>query len=322
MKKLFSSLLIGVMLLSSLAITASASRIEPYWNISGSWMLDFAGGTENREFVNLQQDEFGDVMGEFYWLNNSNVWEYGGTLVGYVSGHSLYLFYDRAPIAYTGEFNGTINQYGMSGTFQAITGSTFSTTWSVTGSPISLQKDAPAVGVDLLKEVDIGHRYGSGKTGGNLIADVAHEMGPGSDFRGVSKYDACAYRFEIAMFLNEKLLELGFVERVIVPEMQYELHITSVNNSTGYVHYYTIIYNVNDATGEGTGTTSGGSMEEIVYDVTLVGDVLSFTAKYENNYTWYPSFVLNDDGTLTFVNRVGDNVNAATGTWILNYICD
>jgi hypothetical protein len=313
-------MLVVALVLGVLAGTASASRTAPYWNISGDWLLDFAGGTENREFVSLEQDELGDVEGEFWWINNSGEWEYGGTLKGYVSGHSLYLFYDRTPIIYTGVFEGTINQYGMSGTFVASSG--FNTTWSTKGSPISLRKDAPAVAVELLKDADISHRYGDRKSGGNLIADVAHEMGPGSDFRGASKYDTCAYRYEIAMFLNERLEALGIGDRVEVPELQFVLHVTSVNNSTGYQHHFTIYYDVNTGEGYGTGTTSGGAMRETVYEVTLVADVLSFTAKYDNNYTWHPSFTLNGDGTLAFIDGHGtDNVYSATGTWSLTYIC-
>ncbi len=320
MKKLFCNLLVVFLLMSSLFISVGATRVAPYWNISGDWMLDFAGGTANREFVQLEQDEFGDVTGEFWWINNEGDWEYGGVLEGYVSGHSLYLDYDRSPIVYTGVFEGTINQFGMTGTFVASSG--FSTTWSTSGSPISLRKDAPAVAVELLKEVEIPHRYGERKSGGNFIADVAHEMGPGSDFRGVSKFDKCAYRFEIAMFLNEKLKALGMDQEVIVPEMQYVLYITSVNNNTGFTHHFTIIYNVNDKEGYGTGYT--GTIDEYISDVTLEENVLSFTAMYdrEDNYTWYPSFILNEDGTLSFVDRAGDNVTAATGTWELNYLCN
>lgn len=63
---------------------------------------------------------------------------------------------------------------------------------------------APAVAADLLHEAGVPARYGSGRTGGNHIADVAHEMGPRTDFRGVSKRDVSAYRAAVEAFLVEK----------------------------------------------------------------------------------------------------------------------
>ena len=129
----------------------------PNWDVSGSWLLDFAGGTENREFVDLVQDSDGNVSGEFYWLTNGN-WEYGGTLLGHVSGNDLYLFYDRDPIDYTGEFNGTITKYGMSGTFEASSG--FTCNWSTVGSPTLLWEARIAGGGQILAESGVLHRSG------------------------------------------------------------------------------------------------------------------------------------------------------------------
>lgn len=113
------------------------SAAAPNWDISGDWMIDFAGGTQNREFVDLTQDADGNVSGAFLWLNGST-WELGGTLNGSVSGDDLILNYDRHPILYTGVFEGTINTTGMSGTFEASSG--FTGDWSTTGSPVFLRR--------------------------------------------------------------------------------------------------------------------------------------------------------------------------------------
>ena len=60
---------------------------------------------------------------------------------------------------------------------------------------------APAVAGLLLEAVGLDNRYGTGRDGGNYIADVAHEMGPETDFHGVDKCDIENYRIEIAKFL-------------------------------------------------------------------------------------------------------------------------
>lgn len=102
------------------------------WNVTGNWSLDFAGGTANREFRNLVQDEFGNVSGEFWWFNGSN-WYYGGTLVGNVIGDILTLHYDRNPdYDYTGDFMATISETGLiNGTFTDSHGGNY--TWIATG---------------------------------------------------------------------------------------------------------------------------------------------------------------------------------------------
>lgn len=68
---------------------------------------------------------------------------------------------------------------------------------------------APAVAGLLLEEAGIDNRYGTGRTGGNYINDVAAEMGPGTDFHGIVKEDEFAYLLEIAAYLESKVL--GFV---------------------------------------------------------------------------------------------------------------
>jgi hypothetical protein len=63
---------------------------------------------------------------------------------------------------------------------------------------------APAVAASLLKAAGIQPRYGSGRTGGNHIADVAARMGPRTDFDGVSKDDVEAYRCAVSEYLATK----------------------------------------------------------------------------------------------------------------------
>ena len=52
---------------------------------------------------------------------------------------------------------------------------------------------APAVASLLLEAVGVDKRYDTGRDGGNYIADVAHEMGPETDFHGIDKCDIEAY---------------------------------------------------------------------------------------------------------------------------------
>jgi len=88
-------------------------------NISGDWWLYFNGVTKpDAAFNDLVQDENGNVSG-VYW-NWSGYWEEGGPVIGFVSGDSLYLYYER-PSGYCGEFKGTIDSNGMTGTFQSFT---------------------------------------------------------------------------------------------------------------------------------------------------------------------------------------------------------
>lgn len=128
-----------------ISVQTTKAKEAPNWDVSGNWMLDFAGGEDNREFRNLSQDEDGKVTGEFYGIG------YGGTLEGYVSGNEVYLFYDRSPIDYTGEFWGTIDKNGMSGTFKSLT-TGFEAEWSTTGSPKDIQ--APEINWASLKNGD------------------------------------------------------------------------------------------------------------------------------------------------------------------------
>jgi hypothetical protein len=117
------------------AITTSDS-CSVKWDVSGNWLLNFNGGTGNREFRNLVQDAEGNVTGEFYYYSGS--WLYGGTLEGTVSGNTLSLHYVRPPqFNYTGDFVGTIGN-------GVLTGGTFSDShgnnllWTATGTSVKV----------------------------------------------------------------------------------------------------------------------------------------------------------------------------------------
>ena len=68
---------------------------------------------------------------------------------------------------------------------------------------------APAVANQLLKEADLKHHYNNEGEKGNYISEVARHMGEGTDFDGISKQDAGAYKFAIASFLNKGLVPAG-----------------------------------------------------------------------------------------------------------------
>ena len=69
---------------------------------------------------------------------------------------------------------------------------------------------APAAANQLLKEAGLKNHYSteSGEKG-NYISEVARYMGEGTDFDGVSKEDAGAYKFAIASFLNKGIVPAG-----------------------------------------------------------------------------------------------------------------
>jgi hypothetical protein len=61
---------------------------------------------------------------------------------------------------------------------------------------------APSVASELLMGAGVGSRYGTGRSGGNCIADVAQNMGPGATFDGVMKDDTAAYAAAVGAFLD------------------------------------------------------------------------------------------------------------------------
>jgi hypothetical protein len=71
---------------------------------------------------------------------------------------------------------------------------------------------APAVAGKILKAHNVKNHY----AGGNFIADVAKEMGPNGEFRGVQKSHTAEYQAEIEDFLEEQ----GAFEEEITEETQ------------------------------------------------------------------------------------------------------
>jgi hypothetical protein len=61
---------------------------------------------------------------------------------------------------------------------------------------------APSVANELLASAGVSSRYGTGRSGGNCIADVAQHMGHGASFDGVMKDNSSAYAAAVETFLN------------------------------------------------------------------------------------------------------------------------
>ncbi len=97
--------------------------------------------------------------------------------------------------------------------------------------------------------------------------------------------------------------------------VDYELMITGVNGNSASWHDFSIYFDPDGDLSEGSGVYSGGNETPSGYAAT--DDMLSFRSDYDtDDYTWYPSFVLEDDGTLTFVDGFGDDdVTDAEGTY-------
>ena len=80
---------------------------------------------------------------------------------------------------------------------------------------------APAVANQLLKEAGLRHHYSTEGEKGNYISEVARHMGEGTDFDGISKQDAGAYKFAIAAFLNNGVVPAGIPETISVNSAVY-----------------------------------------------------------------------------------------------------
>ncbi|MHB1107448.1 MAG: hypothetical protein ACYCZ2_13915 [Lutibacter sp.] len=148
------------------------------WDVSGNWLLDFAGGTDNREFVNLVQDAEGNVIGEFWYYDGT--WIYGGTLVGIVTGDNLHLDYDRNPIDYTGVFDGIIGENEITaGTFSDSHGNNL--TWTATGTSEKIYETCEwdyfikivAAPADAISEGGIWYNADGTKIGAAIWGDFA-----------------------------------------------------------------------------------------------------------------------------------------------------
>lgn len=161
MKKVFSVLLALALVMGLTIGTVGAVTPAPNWDISGTWSVAFTGNSTYREFVDLVQDEFGHVTGEYWWMNGT-IWEYGGTLVGDVSGNDLYLYYTRDlnPTPYEGEWVGTITKTGMSGYFQGLVGTTYYNTWTTIGNPTLLYEARITGGGQLRNESSVFDKKG------------------------------------------------------------------------------------------------------------------------------------------------------------------
>lgn len=206
------SILLALMLVMGVTIgTVGAVAPAPNWDISGTWTLDFAGGTANREFVDLVQDEYGNVEGMFWWLNGG-IWEIGGYLEGYVSGNDLYLKYDRKEyysVPYIAEFVGTISKTGMEGTFQGLEGTSYYNTWTATGNPTLLYEARISGGGQLRnesgvfdnKDRDINYKISFGL--GIFIVNGQHWLdGATVTFHNVSVEEAIGGKFEAQSILS------------------------------------------------------------------------------------------------------------------------
>jgi opacity protein-like surface antigen len=99
--------------------------------------------------------------------------------------------------------------------------------------------------------------------------------------------------------------------------VDYELTVSEVNGNTDYSHLFSIFRDpyLDSYSGSGWSVFHDGteSLSEFEGDDGSV----SFRADYDfNDYFWFPSFILEDDGTLTFTDGYGDdNVTGAEGTW-------
>ena len=103
----------------------------------------------------------------------------------------------------------------------------------------------------------------------------------------------------------------------------YELTVTSVNGISDYGHHFVIHYDATDDSYTGSGTYSLGTKTESLSNFDTTGEPLSFQSDYDmppatTPYTWFPSFTLNEDMSMTFVDGYGaDNVTAAEGTYTM-----
>jgi hypothetical protein len=99
----------------------------------------------------------------------------------------------------------------------------------------------------------------------------------------------------------------------------YELNVTEVNGITAYAHMFDVRYDPSTDAYEGSGTYSNGTETESLSNFDMTLGTLSFQSDYDDadpEYTWFPSFILNVDWSMTFVDGYGaDNVTAAEGTY-------
>jgi len=195
-----------LMILGLMGGVAVAEDSElPNWNIEGEWLITttFNSTTTERTLIVEEQDSNGNFTGTLGPVGG----EPTGVVNGWVRGDDVYIEYTRPSISdYESYRVGVIASDGKSMAGEFSDTSSNEGTWEAEGEAywIDYYKAAPAVAAELLKEADIDARYGSGRTGGNHIADVAHEMGDTTDFDGVSKCDVFEYEYAVADYLNTK----------------------------------------------------------------------------------------------------------------------
>ena len=102
-------------------------KLHTTYYMVGDWKMDlYVGATLHQRFVVIATHEDGDITGLF-GIGYDPDGIATGTITGTVEGQTLYMFYDRKPIAYTAEFNGTIS----------VDGNSASGTWSDSGTIVN-----------------------------------------------------------------------------------------------------------------------------------------------------------------------------------------
>ncbi len=122
----------------------------------------------------------------------------------------------------------------------------------------------------------------------------------------------------VAVLLATALVSVALADVERHQLTSYTLEIDSLNDDSGLTHTFDVTYNPCDDSFLGTGIAHHENEgKESLSEFDLSDHTLTFRSDYDfMTYTWYPSFTLNDDQTLTFHDGAGpDNVFAATGTW-------
>ena len=158
---------------------------------------------------------------------------------------------------------------------------------------------APAVAGLLLEDAGVDNRYGSGRDGGNFIRDVAHEMGPETDFRGVSKTNVAGYQCAVADFLKEKGADVYSGTGVVDPAASGATYVNN-NDGTG-----TLVVTVIDECGNGIEDLAAGDFSV----VSSSGSSFDFT---------HPRFTVTEDGAGVYTVAYEPNAFIVLREWDLS----
>jgi hypothetical protein len=110
---------------------------------------------------------------------------------------------DNAPWGFDYSVTGPGDHVIVATATQGSDSGTHEVTVGVTTITVSVDYPAaPSVAGALLQAAGVGNRYGTSRSGGNCVADVARQMGAGTDFNGTKKDDVSAYAAAVATFLN------------------------------------------------------------------------------------------------------------------------